>query len=151
MTAAAIFRAFQNRREPVYLLDTNILSEFVKKKPNRGLMDKIKEVEPSLIFTSSVTVMEMRFGASNREDGLHFWKRLQDEIFSRVSILGFNEHEALICGDILSKLTRKGTPIGIEDAMIGSIAISNRCTIVTANTRHFERLPGLKIENWLSV
>jgi tRNA(fMet)-specific endonuclease VapC len=133
----------------MYLLDTNILSELVKKKPARGLLEKLKETEPEMLVTSSVTVMEMRFGAISRQDGRQFWKKLQEEIFSRVSILGFHEREAVICGDLLSELARKGTPIGMEDAMIGSIALANHCTVVTANTRHFERIPGLKVENWL--
>lgn len=50
--------------------------------------------------------------------------------------------------ELLYHLQSLGHPIGIEDTMIGAIALSHGLTLVTANTKHFSRIPGLKVENW---
>lgn len=51
-------------------------------------------------------------------------------------------------GDLLARLESRGTPIGLEDVLIGSTALANGLTIVTRNVDHFERIEGLVIENW---
>jgi tRNA(fMet)-specific endonuclease VapC len=92
--------------------------------------------------------MELRFGAARRPDVVAFWRRLEREVLARVRIETFDDQAALRAGDILAVLEGKGTPIGIEDALIGATALARGLTVVTANTRHFKRIPGLVVEDW---
>ena len=66
-----------------------------------------------------------------------------------VTILPIDEGTALIAGDTAAELSRKGVGISPEDLLIACSAIQGNMTLVTANTRHFEKIPGLKLENWL--
>lgn len=66
------------------------------------------------------------------------------------NILPFGHREALITGDILAYLQKTGQSIGIEDAIIGSTALSHKLVMVTANIRHFSKIKSLSIENWLT-
>ena len=133
----------------MFILDTNILSDLIRKNANAGLLKKLREIPAESIYTTSINVMELRFGAAGRDDERKFWDRIKSEILSKVSILGFYEKEAVICGDILADLNRRGEKIGIEDSMIAAIAASHGFTVVTANTRHLSRVKSIRVENWL--
>ncbi len=132
----------------MYLLDTNILSELIKKRPNPQLVSQLRSKSARVLFTSSICIMELRFGSALRDDFEPFWEKINKEIVSRVQILSVGEKEALVCGDILADLRKAGRSIGMEDVLIAASALTNRCTVVTANTRHFSRIKGLKVENW---
>jgi predicted nucleic acid-binding protein len=93
--------------------------------------------------------MELRFGSALREDSDIFWERITKEIISRVNIIQIGAKEALTAGDILAALRKTGQIIGIEDVLIAASALTHQCNLVTANTRHFSRIKGLKVENWL--
>jgi len=131
-----------------YLLDTNILSELMKKRPNGHVVTRLASLPSQALFTSCICVMELRFGSALRKDFEGFWLRIQEEILSRVNILPLVAEEALIAGDILAHLQKSGRPIGIEDILIASTALNHTCALVTGNTRHFSKIDGLMIENW---
>lgn len=133
----------------MYLLDTNIVSELVKKKPNETLRRKLKTIPSVALYTASICVMELRYGALRRDDSGGLWSRIHDIILSKLQVLSFGYREALKVGEILSELHSIGQPIGIEDILIGSVALSNGFIVVSANTKHFSRIPGLAVENWL--
>jgi len=133
----------------MYLLDTNILSELIKRQANSYLLARLGSKPPQSLFTSCICVMELRFGSSLRKDFESFWPRIAEEILSRVSILSLELDEVLIAGDILAFLRKTGQTIGIEDVLIASAALNHRCTLVSANTRHFSRIKDLTVENWL--
>ena len=133
----------------MYLLDTNILSELAKKTPNDNLRARLSEVSSATLCTASVCVMELRYGALRVRDGASLWSKLQERILSRLRILGFGYKEAIQAGGVLRALHAAGGPIGIEDVMIGSIALSNGLSVITANIKHFSRIPELNVENWL--
>lgn len=132
-----------------YLLDTNILSELIKKQPNPHLISRLASKPPQALFTSCICVMELRFGSALRKDFESFWVRIGDEILSRVTILPLEHDDALTAGDILATLQRTGKAIGMEDVLIASTALRYQCTLVTANTRHFYNIRELAVENWL--
>lgn len=132
----------------MYLLDTNILSELVKKRPNPQVLSQLRSKSALALFTSCICIMELRFGSALRDDFEVFWEKINKEIISRVKILSIGEKEALISGDILADLRKTGRSIGVEDVLIAASALTNQCIIVTANTRHFSRIKALKVENW---
>jgi len=93
--------------------------------------------------------MELRFGSMLREDFEVFWSKISKEIISRVNVISLGEKEAMVAGDILANMRKTGQSIGIDDVLIASSAITNKCIMVTANTRHFSRINNLVVENWL--
>lgn len=133
----------------MYLFDTNILSEVLKKRPNVRLVEKLSQTPATSQFTSSICLLELRYGSRMRQDHELFWERIAREVLSKVTVLGLSEKEAVIAGDILALLERRGEPLSLPDVLIAATALEAGVTLVTANVRHFERIPHLKVENWL--
>ena len=133
----------------MYLLDTDVLSELIKRRPRLHLLARLRRAAPETLFTTSISVMELRYGCARRPDRDQFWVRVEREILSRVRILDFGAEEAVRAGDLLASLSLQGTPIGLEDALIGAVGLAKGYTVVTGNTRHFRRIPTLRVENWL--
>jgi predicted nucleic acid-binding protein len=133
----------------MYLLDTNILSELVKKQPNPHLLQHLQSNPSQSLFTSCICVMELRFSSALREDFESFWQNIETEIISRVKILPLGYDEVLKAGDILADLQKTGKTISIEDVLIASTALIHKFVMVTADTRHFSRINRLVIENWI--
>ena len=131
-----------------YLLDTNVLSEVIKKRPEPSVLARLREIPPDSVFTSVVCVTELRYGARRRPGAQVLWERIAREVLSRVRVLPFGEPEALRAGDLLADLEVAGQPIGIEDVLIGATALAGSLTVATRNVRHFRRLPGLAVECW---
>src|SRR3990172_1668724 len=119
----------------MYLFDTNILSEALKKKTNQALLNHLSTVSGDFQFTSCICVMELRYGARRRADYETFWRRIERELLSMVTILPIDEGTALIAGDTAAELSRKGVGISPEDLLIACSAIQGNMTLVTANTR----------------
>jgi tRNA(fMet)-specific endonuclease VapC len=93
--------------------------------------------------------MELRYGALRRGNPADLWSKIEKSILSKVRILNFSYKDALKAAELLSELYSIGQPIGVEDVMIGAIALSNCLVVVSANTKHFSRITDLKSENWL--
>lgn len=132
----------------MYLVDTNILSELIKRHPNPHVLARLGSKPAHTLFTSSICIMELRFGSALRDDFEKFWQKITKEIISRINIIPIGEREAMAAGDILADLRKSGQTIGLEDVLIAASAITNQFTVVTANIRHFSRIAGLQIENW---
>jgi len=133
----------------MFLLDTNILSELMKKRPSPNLLEKLNVVPIGSLCTAGVCVMEMRYGALRVPGTEELWAKIQERILSKLTVMNFSYKEALKAAEILSHLRLSGKPIGLEDVMIASIALSNGLVVISANTRHFTQVPGLALENWL--
>ena len=95
--------------------------------------------------------MELRFGSVLREDADIFWEKITQEIISRLNIVPIAEREALSAGNILAELRKKGESMGLEDVLIAASALANQYIVVTVKIRHFTRIKGLKVENWLEA
>jgi len=133
----------------MYLLDTNILSELLKKSPNKNLILRLEGIPLASLYTASICVMELKYGALRRGNPADLWSKIEKSILSKVQILNFSYKDAFKAAELLSELYSIGQPIGVEDVMIGAIALSNGLMVVTANTKHFSRITDLKSENWL--
>jgi predicted nucleic acid-binding protein len=131
-----------------YLLDTNVLSEILKKSPEPKLVEKLRSVPTRAIATSAVCVTELRYGAARYPARAGLWERISHEVLARVRVIAFGEAEAVRAGDLLALLESRGVPIGTEDVLIGATALEAGLSVVTRNVRHFERIPGLKVESW---
>lgn len=99
------------------------------------------------VFTSVIVAAEIRFGAAKR--GSARLSRQAEVILGDMSVRPFDVPADQAYADIRRALEVAGKPIGANDLLIAAHALSLDATLVTDNTREFERVPGLKIENWL--
>lgn len=128
-----------------YLLDTNICIFAIKHRPPR-VIERLRAHEADGLGISSVSVAELFFGvaksgsARNLAALRHFLEPLE--------IADFDAAAAEIHGEVRLSLERAGTPIGPLDTQIAAHSLSLGAVLVTNNTREFERVPGLMLENW---
>jgi tRNA(fMet)-specific endonuclease VapC len=134
----------------MYLLDTDILSNLLRRTPSTVLIAKLALVPSEQQFTSSITLGELIYGAyrlgSRRSTLL---ERLENTLLPNLPVLPFDSAAARRYGEVRAALERRGTPIGDADLRIAAIALVRSLTVVTGNRRHFQRVPGLPVENWL--
>ena len=130
----------------MYLLDTNICIYAIKGKYPR-ISERLLRIHPDEIKISAVTVMELEYGAAKSKWGERSRTALQMFLAS-FDVLPFTERDAVLCGLIRAELAAVGSPIGAYDIMISSQGISRGLTVVTHNTSEFERVPGIKLEDW---
>lgn len=131
-----------------FLLDTNVLSEVIKKRPDSAVIERLASVPAEGLFTSAICVTELRYGAVRHRRGHSIWERIEGEILPRLQVLPLAMSEALRAGDLLADLASRGEPIGLEDVLIAATALENGLTVVTRNLKHFTRIPGLRAESW---
>jgi len=127
-----------------YMLDTDTVSYALRGYGNAGR--HMLTLSPSDVCMSALTLSELRYGADLR--GSRKLHRLIDAFASAVETAPFDAASATDYGRVAAALDKKGTPIGVFDALIAAHAMSLGVTLVTNNTKHFGRVAGLKIENW---
>lgn len=127
-----------------YMLDTDTVSYALRGYGNAGR--HLLTLNPSDVRMSSLTLSELRYGADLR--GSRKLHLLIDAFVSSVEVVPCDEASAVAYGRVAAALDKKGTPIGVFDALIAAHALSLGLTLVTNNTKHFGRVAGLKTENW---
>jgi tRNA(fMet)-specific endonuclease VapC len=133
----------------MYLFDTDILSNIVKPKPSENLMKKLKKNSKGLQFTTSISIGEIYYGvyrAPHKKEILDFYK---NHVFPNINILFFDDISAEIYGKTKAYLSKKGIGCSEPDLRIASIALRNKLTLITGNTKHFKVIPKLKVQNWI--
>ncbi len=129
-----------------YMLDTNICI-YAMKRAYPDLHKRIEAVEATICI-STVVFSELRFGIekSNRREHAEL---VLSKFLGNLAILPFNADAATHYGQLRAELERAGTPCGLHDTQIGAHARSQGLIIVTNNRREFDRMPGLRVENWV--
>jgi len=131
-----------------FLLDTNILSDLVR-RPQGKITEHIAREGEKSICTSIVVASELRFGAE--KSGSRRLKAQLETILSAIEVLPLEEPADRQYARLRKYLEMRGMPIGPNDMLIAAHALALDCTVITANDREFSRVPGLKVENWLDV
>ena len=135
----------------MYLLDTDVLSNLARRRPPPTLVSKLATVPVEQQFTSSITLGELVYGARLLgARGETLLAHLERTLLPGRPLLPFDAEAAYRYGALRAELERSGTPIGDADLRIASIALSRELVMVTGNVRHFGRVPGLQVENWLN-
>lgn len=132
----------------MYLLDTDILSNLLKKSPAARLIRLLAKIPIEYQFTSAITLGEMAYGAYRLPHGKELLNRILNSI-NPFQVLAFDYQSGLIYGKIRGSLEKKGVSLSEADLRIGSIALAHQMTVVTGNTKHFKKIPNLVVENWL--
>lgn len=134
----------------MYLLDTDVLSNLMRRSPSGVLVSKVASVPPEHQFTSSITLGELMYGAHRLKDRTAaLVQKIEATLLPNLHVLPFGAVAARHYGELRAEMERRGTPIGDADTRIAAIALSHDLKVVTGNERHFRRVPGLEIENWL--
>ena len=134
----------------MYLLDTDILSNLLKRTPSTALIAKLASEPPELQSTSSITLGELLYGAHRLGPRANLLlERLERMLLPNLPVLSFDAAAARRYGEVRAELEHKGTLIGDADLRIGAIALTRGLTMVTGNVRHFQQIPSLAVENWL--
>jgi len=131
----------------IRLLDTNTCIYFLNQASER-IVERFKQLSPSQIRLPSITVAELYYGAEkskfksrNREKAKRF--------VSTFEIVSFDEKACSAYAKIRYSLERSGIPVGPMDLLIASIGLAYNFTVVTNNVKEFQKVKGLKIENWV--
>lgn len=129
-----------------YLLDTNICIYIINEQPAQVLQRVIQAGRESLAI-SAVTVAELAFGVA-KSNRLESRAKLEN-FLSKFPILDWDQDAAWNYGNVRKTLETKGQRIGERDLLLACQALALNATMVTNNTREFERVEGLKLENWV--
>lgn len=131
----------------MYLLDTNIFIYFMKNAYPQ-LTQKLLSHNPSELLISSITVSELEYGAAKS----HWGDRTREKMamfLAPFTIIPFDTNDAVAAGKIRACLERQGIVIGAYDMQIAAQGLSRHLTVVTHNTKEFNHIPDLKLEDWV--
>lgn len=128
------------------MLDTDTVIYTIKHRPSK--MREIFKSHSGLMSISSVTMGELIYGAEKSEQPERNLADIEG-LNARLEVLPFDQMAATHFGQLRAELAKIGKPIGPYDQMIAGHARSLGLIIVTNNVREFERVPGLRLENWI--
>jgi toxin FitB len=136
-----------------YLLDTNVISELIARRPNSQVVEWLDTLEPSTVYLSVITVGEIRKGIeklapSKRRDDLLLW--LGTDLLLRFSerITDITVDVMLLWGALVGRLESEGKPMPVVDSLIAAIALQGDFALVTRNDRDFEYTGVTLINPW---
>ena len=129
------------------MLDTNIISDLIR-NPKGKAAKRIARVGEDHICTSIIVAAELRYGCA--KSGSSRLLEAVEHLLDEINILPFDVPADAEYGGIRAELEAAGKPIGSNDLLIAAHAYATGATIVTANAGEFERIRGLKVENWLA-
>lgn len=131
------------------ILDTNILSDLLKhpagKASNR--IAALPSEEIAAMGTSIIVAAELRYGAAKKGSAL--LKQRAEQLLKAIPVLPLAPEAGRFYGDLRKHLEDAGEIIGGNDLLIAAHALAIDAVLVTDNMREFQRVPGLKLENWL--
>lgn len=131
-----------------WLFDTNTCINLMKLR--EPLVLRVREIDPTAITVSSITLAELWHGAAKSRHSLRS-RADQDAFLSVFRVLDFGAAAADRYASVKAQLAARGKLIGDRDLMIASIALANRMAVVTSNTSEFRRVPGLAVEDWMEA
>ncbi len=134
-----------------YLLDTNVISELVSKRPDRKIVEWLDRLDPNTVYLSVITIGEIRKGIeklppSKRRDRVKEW--LEGDLLIRFQgrILEITTEVMLIWGELTGRLEKEGRPITAIDSLVAAIALQGNYRLVTRNEHDFQQT-GVAIFN----
>lgn len=135
----------------IYLLDTNIISELIKKQPNVKVTQWVDEQDPIRMYLSVITIGEIRKGieklpASERKTSLQTWLSSQLLVRFHGRIVPITTNVMLRWGELTGRLETKGIVLSAIDSFIAAIALDGQFTLTTRNTDDF-RETGVSLFN----
>lgn len=130
-----------------YLLDTNICIYIINKRPPE-VFERFRRMKLMQLHIPTIVISELYFGLEKNQSHKRNEAFLENFI-APLSVTGFSVEAAKHAAKIRCQLRRQGTPIGAYDIQIAAIALAEEMILLTNNSKEFERIEGLKLENWV--
>jgi predicted nucleic acid-binding protein len=136
-----------------FLLDTNVISEIVKPRPNAGLIAWLADVDEDRTFLSVITLMELRYGtermpAGHKRKQLEQWLTHDLPVRFESRILSIDEQAADACGRLAAHSQAIGRPVETRDGLIAATAEAHGLTVVTRNVSNFKAVVKNLLNPW---
>ena len=128
-----------------FLLDTNICSYYVKYR--RRLTHRFFQ-HSGRLYTTTIVLSELYTWAYKRSDPTRLLLAIDGQLLPQLHVLDFTQECAKQFGKLSAAASRNGIGFSPLDWMIASVALVHDLTLITANTRHFDRVPDLRLDNW---
>ena len=139
-----------------YVLDTNVISELISKRPDRKIVEWLDRLDPNTIYLSVITIGEIRKGIekllpSKRIETVREW--LETDLLLRFQgrILEITTEVMLVWGELVGRLEKEGKPISAIDSLIAAIALQGNYYLVTRNEHNFQYTGVTIINPWKEV
>ncbi len=132
-----------------YLFDTDIISALMKGKGSAKLLARLASVKKGDQAISSITVLEIIYGAYRTADPQRFLALFEEKVLPVVDVLPFDDTAARLAGRIRAEREASGRPIAPMDLQIAATALASGRILVTGNVRHFSGIGSLDVQNWL--
>lgn len=130
-----------------FLLDTNICIYLIKNRP-AAVLEKFRRHSPQDVAISTITLFELQYGIEKSQ-----YRERSEGALAKfllpLNLIDMDRSAALEAAMIRAHLEKKGMPIGPYDLLIAGLARSRDLILVTNNTKEFERIAGLHMENWV--
>jgi len=130
---------------PLYLLDTNTVSQLIKRHPK--VTQRLLAVPMHSVCISAITAGELAFGLAKRPEALAL-KAAVNEFLRRVDVLPWDDAVAQTYGPLRAQLQNKGTPLSALDTQIAAHAVHTKATLVSSD-KAFLHVGPLQVENWM--
>jgi tRNA(fMet)-specific endonuclease VapC len=131
-----------------YLLDTCVVSDFAQGHPQ--VLARVKATAPQELAASALTEMEVAYGLLLNLRLARRLKPVMDAFFGAIRVLPYDRQAAQATARVRANLKQRGRLIGAYDVLIAGTALAHELIVVTSNVREFNRVEGLKIEDWRS-
>ena len=135
------------------ILDTNVVSEIMRPKPEEGVLRWLDQQPRASIWTTSVTVFEIRFGLETMPAGkrrtafmVSFERWLAEVVEQRIA--GYDESAARRAAELAAERQRRGRPGELRDTMIAGIVLASHATLATRNVKHFDEIASSLVNPW---
>jgi toxin FitB len=137
------------------ILDTNVLSALMRETPDARVVAWLDRQPRTSVWTSSITVLEIRFGLRIMAGGKR--RSMLEQAFGAIleklggRVAAFDVAAARQAGDLMAARHRKGRPGDLRDTMIAGIVLTRHATLATRNTAHFEDAQVALINPWTAA
>lgn len=129
-----------------YLLDTNVVSDFVRGEP--AVIARLKREAPADLAVSVITQLEVEYGLVRAPHLLPQVGVAMRELLDTIAVLPFEREDAHVAAPLRANLAAWGAPIGAYDLLLAATALRRGLTLATHNVREFQRAGGLSVEDW---
>ena len=136
------------------VLDTNVLSALMRQTPDATAIAWLDKQPRTSVWTTSVTILEIRFGlqiiaaGKRRSQLLDTFELVLEKMGHRIA--PFDDAAAIQAADLMAMWQRKGRPVELRDIMIAGIVVARHATLATRNVIHFEDLSVPVVNPWLA-
>ncbi len=130
-----------------YMLDTNVCIYLMKRRPV-SYFEKLELLDAHYtVSLSAIVLAELQYGVANSQYKEHSQINL-NKLLKKIDVIAYHERCAYYYGEVRAMLRKSGALIGNNDLLIASHALAEQAILVTNNVSEFQRIEGLKLENW---